>query len=169
MTGITTRRFASAALIGLCELCVFPDAFAGQPLEKVGIALNRTSTEVRPDSKIQSAGELDLRPPPDVPTAMSPSGLRVAGWFPGAAVAGFTAAGARSAVFPAPGAPSAVAPAGSSASEGGHLMSPMQLMAHNFRQQGLPLAKLFENKDSLVHLGLNQKGKPGLWIVHKLH
>ncbi len=48
-------------------------------------------------------------------------------------------------------------------------MSPMQLMAHNFRQQGLPLAKLFENKDSLVHLGLNQKGKPGLWIVHKLH
>ena len=55
------------------------------------------------------------------------------------------------------------------ASPGAHIMSPLQTMAHNFRQEGLPLAKLFQNNESLVHLGLNPKGKPGLWIIHKLH
>lgn len=48
-------------------------------------------------------------------------------------------------------------------------MSPMETLAHNFHQEGLPVAKLFESNQSLVHLGLNPKGKPGLWIVHKLH
>jgi hypothetical protein len=51
----------------------------------------------------------------------------------------------------------------------GHIMSPIEALAHNFHQQGLPVARLFENHTSLVHLGLNEKGKPGLWILHKLH
>src|SRR6202044_1378068 len=29
-----------------------------------------------------------------------------------------------------------------------------------FRRDGLPLARLWENHSSLVHVGLNQKGKP---------
>jgi hypothetical protein len=37
------------------------------------------------------------------------------------------------------------------------------------RREGLPVARLWENKSALVHLGLNQKGKPGLWIVQKVH
>jgi hypothetical protein len=53
--------------------------------------------------------------------------------------------------------------------EGTHIMSPLQNLAHNFRQEGLPIAKLFQSDESLVHLGLNPKGKPGLWLVHKLH
>jgi hypothetical protein len=36
------------------------------------------------------------------------------------------------------------------------------------RREGLPVARLWENKSALVHLGLNQKGKPGLWIVQKV-
>ena len=31
------------------------------------------------------------------------------------------------------------------------------------------MARLFENKSALVHLGLNPKGKPGLWLVQKTH
>jgi hypothetical protein len=36
-------------------------------------------------------------------------------------------------------------------------------------REGVPLARLWENKSALVSLGLNQKGKPGLWIIQKIH
>jgi hypothetical protein len=35
-------------------------------------------------------------------------------------------------------------------------------------REGLPLARLWENKSALVSLGLNKKGKPGLWIIQKI-
>jgi hypothetical protein len=104
---------------------------------------------------MQAPVGLDLRPPTEV-------------------IAGSPAARLPASDSAAAGSPASISAAGDSAaaaytSQSGHIVSRMQLMAHNFRQQGLPLAKLFENKDSLVHLGLNQKGKPGLWFVHELH
>jgi hypothetical protein len=51
--------------------------------------------------------------------------------------------------------------------------APMRSRAEEFvqraRREGLPVARLWENKSALVHLGLNQKGKPGLWLVQKFH
>jgi len=41
--------------------------------------------------------------------------------------------------------------------------------ARRVRREGLPVARLWENKSALVSLGLNQKGKPGLWIIQKIH
>jgi hypothetical protein len=35
--------------------------------------------------------------------------------------------------------------------------------------EGMPVARLFESKSALVHLGLSPKGKPGLWLVQKMH
>ena len=40
-------------------------------------------------------------------------------------------------------------------------------LALRFHREGLPIARLWESKSALVSLGLNQKGKPGLWIVQK--
>ena len=40
--------------------------------------------------------------------------------------------------------------------------------AQHVRREGLPLARLWENKSALLSLGLNKKGKPGLWIVQKI-
>jgi hypothetical protein len=40
-------------------------------------------------------------------------------------------------------------------------------MVLRFHREGLPLARLWENKSALVSLGLNPKGKPGLWITQK--
>jgi hypothetical protein len=37
-----------------------------------------------------------------------------------------------------------------------------------YHREGLPLARLWENKSALLSLGLNQKGKPGLWLVQKM-
>ena len=42
-------------------------------------------------------------------------------------------------------------------------------LALRFHREGLPIARLWENKSALLSLGLNQKGKPGLWIVQKVH
>jgi hypothetical protein len=41
--------------------------------------------------------------------------------------------------------------------------------AQRVRREGLPIARLWENKSALVSLGLNQRGKPGLWFVQKMH
>ncbi len=41
--------------------------------------------------------------------------------------------------------------------------------ARRVHKEGLPVARLWENKSALVSLGLNQKGKPGLWIIQKVH
>jgi hypothetical protein len=45
----------------------------------------------------------------------------------------------------------------------------MQDLARRVRHEGLPIARIFEGKSSLVHVGFNQKGKPGLWLVQKTH
>jgi hypothetical protein len=42
-------------------------------------------------------------------------------------------------------------------------------IARRVHREGLPVARLWENKSVLVSLGLNEKGKPGLWLVQKIH
>lgn len=41
--------------------------------------------------------------------------------------------------------------------------------ARRVHREGVPLARLWENKSALVSLGLNQKGKAGLWLIQKVH
>lgn len=43
----------------------------------------------------------------------------------------------------------------------------VQEFVRRVHREGLPVARLFEGKSALVHLGLNPKGKPGLWLVQK--
>jgi hypothetical protein len=45
----------------------------------------------------------------------------------------------------------------------------VQDFVQRVHREGLPVARLFESKSALVHLGLNPKGKPGLWLVQKTH
>jgi hypothetical protein len=45
----------------------------------------------------------------------------------------------------------------------------MQDFVQRVHQQGLPVARLLETKSALLHLGLNARGKPGLWLVQKTH
>jgi hypothetical protein len=141
------------AAISLWELFVLHEALAGQPLEKVAAALNHQPNvnhqpnAGRPAPTVQApSGRLDLRPPSEIVAGTDATDSSVRSERP---------ASARPKQFE-------VTPAAASSRT-------VETMAQSFRQQGLPVARLFENKDSLVHLGLNQKGKPGLWIVHKLH
>jgi hypothetical protein len=43
----------------------------------------------------------------------------------------------------------------------------IQEYVHKVHQEGLPVARLFETKSALLHLGLSPRGKPGLWLVQK--
>jgi hypothetical protein len=49
------------------------------------------------------------------------------------------------------------------------IMGNVEAFAQRFRREGLPVARLWENHSALVSLGLNGKGKPGLWLVQKTH
>ena len=42
-------------------------------------------------------------------------------------------------------------------------------LARRVHREGLPVARLWENRSALLSLGLNQRGKPGLWIIQKTH
>jgi hypothetical protein len=46
-------------------------------------------------------------------------------------------------------------------------MGAAEEFARRVHREGLPVARLFESKSALVSLGLNQKGKPGLWLIQK--
>jgi hypothetical protein len=48
-------------------------------------------------------------------------------------------------------------------------MSPAEAFARRVHREGLPVARLWETRSALVSVGLNQKGKPGLWLIQKTH
>jgi hypothetical protein len=48
-------------------------------------------------------------------------------------------------------------------------MSPAKAIAVRAQHEGVPFARLWENKSALVSVGLNQKGHLGLWLIQKTH
>jgi hypothetical protein len=40
--------------------------------------------------------------------------------------------------------------------------------ARQVHREGLPFARVWENQSMLVSVGLNPKGRPGLWIIQKV-
>jgi len=51
----------------------------------------------------------------------------------------------------------------------GRVPSRAEEFARRVHREGLPVARLWENKSALVSIGLNQRGKPGLWLIQKTH
>jgi hypothetical protein len=45
----------------------------------------------------------------------------------------------------------------------------VQTLVERFHREGLPVARLWENHSALISLGLNSRGKPGIWLVQKTH
>ena len=48
-------------------------------------------------------------------------------------------------------------------------MSQAEIFARRVHREGLPIARLWESNSALISIGLNQKGKPGLWLTQKVH
>ena len=53
--------------------------------------------------------------------------------------------------------------------DGMHARPTIQDLVQKVHREGLPVARLFETKSALLHLGLSPRGKPGLWLVQKTH
>jgi hypothetical protein len=150
------KRTLMAAWIASCGVIALHQACAEPPRQKVTIALSRDSKSSQ-SVALPIAGRLDLRP---VEVRMSNEGA--------AAIplnAGFSTGNHR---FSANQSASQYDSHAARSAASTHIMSPLQNLAHNFRQEGLPVVKLLQSDQSLLHLGLNPKGKPGLWFVHKL-
>jgi hypothetical protein len=47
-------------------------------------------------------------------------------------------------------------------------MSQAEIFARRIHREGLPLARLWESKSALISIGLNRRGKPGLWLTQKV-
>jgi len=61
------------------------------------------------------------------------------------------------------------APLAALASDGMRTRPALQDFVRRVHREGLPVARLFESKSALVHVGLSPRGKPGLWLVQKTH
>lgn len=44
-----------------------------------------------------------------------------------------------------------------------------EALIQRFHREGLPLARLWQGHAAVVSVGLNPKGKPGLWLVKQTH
>lgn len=49
------------------------------------------------------------------------------------------------------------------------VMSQAQIIARRVHQEGLPIARLFQSKSASLSVGLNSRGKPGLWFTQTIH
>jgi hypothetical protein len=47
-------------------------------------------------------------------------------------------------------------------------MSRAQEMAQRVQREGVPIARLWETRSALLHIGLSPRGKPGLWLIQKV-
>ena len=48
------------------------------------------------------------------------------------------------------------------------VLSPSAQFVRRVQREGLPLARLWQSKSALLSIGLNAKGKPGLWLTQKI-
>ncbi len=163
-TGALTR-IVLGTWIASSGFAMLHEARAEPPLQKVSIALNRESRTSHDSAAPPLSAPLDLRPPLDLQT----TNATAAATTRNAISYGRTQRSWADESGSSDGSHTAAASHTTAAAESTHIMSPLQNLAHNFRQEGLPVAKLFQSDESLVHLGLNSKGKPGLWFMHRLH
>jgi hypothetical protein len=142
MAGIVTNKASWVTVVALsCSGMVLP-------------------TWASPPSSRPATGAV---PPHSPPLDLRPPGARAPGDF---AVSADRASWGRPR---APGSRDSNLPAlGADAGEA-RVMSRAESFARRFHREGLPVARLWENHSALLSLGLNAKGKPGLWLVQKTH
>jgi hypothetical protein len=48
------------------------------------------------------------------------------------------------------------------------IMTQQETWLHRVHREGVAIVRLWNSKSALLSIGLNQKGKPGLWLVQKV-
>jgi hypothetical protein len=154
------RAFSSATAVIVAGLLSVQGALAAPPLRPQQWQLPRLQASPQParssgqahmpaSGSMQTPPQLDLRAPSHMPEVADNAADRS---FPSRRP---NVAAQEAVQLPALG------------TEGVRARPTVQEFVRRVHQEGLPVARLFEGKSALVHLGLNPKGKPGLWLVQK--
>jgi len=128
----------------LCCTCIALPAVAASPLEKV---INRPAPQPTAVASAHNA-PLDLRPP----------------LMAGATAARFAEFGRLNDT----GDDKRLASLGAAMNQE-RASNRTEAFIQRFHREGLPLARLWQGHAAVVSLGLNPKGKPGLWLVKQTH
>lgn len=157
---------------GACGLCLFCSAVASPPFSRGGPSrsiidsarsISATSRLIARQEYMPTA-HLDLRPPADsAPTIIHGGAHALASApFPSAIHhldLGNVDLGTDNRIW---------SPALGSGELNFRVMGQAEISAHRIHREGLPVARLWENKSALLSIGLNQRGKPGLWLTQKI-
>jgi hypothetical protein len=168
-------RLICIAAGSLCGLGLLNSAFAFPPLSRGGSSPATTesarSVSVIGKSFVHpvpiSTPPLDLRPPqePASRAVRDGAGALASASFPSAihhSDLGKTDLGGEDRMRPAAFGADAV-----SVQETSQAQIITQRIQHIHRD-GLPIAHLWESKSAALNIGLNQRGKPGLWFIQKM-
>ncbi len=157
---------------GVCGLCMFCSAVASPPFSRGGSSpstidsarsISAASRSVARQEFIPTT-HLDLRLPADSPPTIIHGG----------------AAALASAPFPSAihhldlgkadlGTDDRIQPPALWTGElNFRVMGQPEILARRIHREGLPVARLWETKSALLSIGLNQRGKPGLWLTQKI-
>jgi hypothetical protein len=154
MGGITNQLLSGTALL-VAGLIFAQSATAAppiriQPQSRPPVTVQARAPQASPaQTQAQTQQRLDLRAPSHMPEMSDDVSERS---FPSRRP---NTAAQEAVQLPALGA------------EGVRARPTIQEFVRRVHQEGLPVARIFEGKSALVHLGLNPKGKPGLWLVQK--
>jgi hypothetical protein len=156
------KRLIIIAAAALFNLGLVSSAIASPPLSRTGSSLS-TINSARPISAIrrsldQREHTLDLRLTRDLPSTD----------FRGGGSARDSTASPPAIHHFGVGDRSQLATLGT-VDESFRVMSQPETFARRVHREGLPAARLWETKSALVSIGLNQRGKPGLWLIQKIH
>jgi hypothetical protein len=161
------KKLASCALCCLAAAA----ALAGPPPgNSSGGLLGRASgilgaTPSRAPASRLDFQKLDLRPPESLPGAREASpGVRASAPI-GDSAAAFPSA-KRAQFGNAVGTEEEPAAGGNWAAL--RMESKVHEMERRVPHEGLPVARLWETKTALLHVGLSPRGKPGLWLIQKV-
>ncbi len=157
---------------GACGFCLFCSAVAAPPFSRGATSrsiidsarsITSTSRSLARQEYVPTA-HLDLRPPADsAPTIIHGRAAPLASTpFPSAIHhldLGKTDLGADDRIW---------SPALGSSELSFRVMGQAEIAAHRIHREGLPVARLWETKSALLSIGLNQRGKPGLWLTQKI-
>ncbi len=174
-------RLTLIALGGLCGLGLLNSAIGSPPLSRGSSSPFTTESArsplvvgISPLRRVNaSTAPLDLRPPQEKSPATVRQGAgalasasfvsAIHHWEPGKTDIGGEDRGAedqmRSSIFGARAL---------SFQE----MSQAQILAQRIQgihREGLPIAHLWESRSAALSIGLNQRGKPGLWFTQSMH
>lgn len=143
MLGNNVKRLVN---LGCCALCCLAAAAAFAAPPGAG----------KPSRN--AASRLDLRPPDSVPAEREFAPMEgAAPAFPSAKRMQLSAGSRLEDDLPALGSGAALS-----------RESRAEAVVRRVQREGVPLARLYENRYALLHIGLSPRGKPGLWLIQKV-